>query len=59
MHFEKEPVRFKVTGQIDSPSLDVEFNDELHFDVAIGDLIKNQSVSKNEVNWNILIDSYL
>ncbi len=48
MHFEKEPVKFKVTGTIDSPSLTVEMNDELHFDVALGDLIKNQKVLVNE-----------
>jgi len=41
--FEKEPIRFKATGQVEIPSLDIEFNDELHFDVAIGDLIDNQA----------------
>ena len=31
-----------MTGQVEAPNLDVELNDELHFDVAIGDLIENQ-----------------
>ena len=46
MGFDKEPIRFKVTGKIDSPNLCIELNDELHFDVALGDLIQNQKVIK-------------
>jgi hypothetical protein len=53
--YEKEPVRFKVTGQVDLPSLDVEFDDELHFDVAIGDLITDQ---KNVADEKLLRNQF-
>ena len=43
--FEMEPIRFKATGSIDMPNLRVEVDeDELHFDMALGDLIKNEKV---------------
>ena len=41
--FDKDPIRFKETAQLESPNLMVEFNDELHFDLALGDLIHNKS----------------
>ncbi len=42
--FEKDPICFKVTAQLDSPNLIVELNDELSFDIALGDLIQNKRV---------------
>ena len=42
--FDKEPLKFKATGQLDAPNLIVEYNEELHFDVAIGDMISDETV---------------
>ena len=43
--YDMEPIRFKATGSIDKPNLTVEMDDdELHFDMALGDLIKNRNV---------------
>ena len=43
--FEKDPICFKVTSDLVSPNLVIEINDELHFDVTLGDLIQNKKVS--------------
>lgn len=43
--YDMEPIRFKATGSIDKPNLTVEVDeDEIHFDIALGDLIKNTNV---------------
>ena len=43
--FDMEPIRFKATGNIETPNLRVEIDEEeLSFDMALGDLIKNQNV---------------
>lgn len=42
--YDKEPIKFKVTGTILKPNLTVELSDDLNFDIAIGDLIKNKDV---------------
>jgi hypothetical protein len=40
--FDKEPIKFKATGKLDSPNLVVEVDENLHYDVALGDLINKE-----------------
>jgi hypothetical protein len=42
--FSKEPISFKATAKLESPNLVVELNEDLHFDVSLGDLINEKIV---------------
>lgn len=56
VNFEKDPICFKVTADLVSPNLVLEINDDLHFDVTLGDLIQNKNVN---LNLNILYSNFL
>jgi hypothetical protein len=45
MGFDKEPIKFKATGNLEAPSLTVEYdNEDLNYLMATGDLINTTNV---------------